>query len=120
MKYLQIRHKEGSDSEPRSLGVGSETEERVPEIAAALEEVELTREQIDDLYAQLVDRSVELVEGERHKYPPHERPALAEEGYAATFVFTTPEDVDAAAVERSHRPSPHRPVRSEPEQGEPF
>jgi protein phosphatase len=47
-------------------------------------------------------------------------PALAEEGYAATFVFTTPEDVDAAAVERSHRPSPLRQVRSEPEQGEPL
>jgi protein phosphatase len=45
-------------------------------------------------------------------------PALAEEGYAATFVFTTPEDVDAASVERSQRPSPRRPVRSEPEQDE--
>src|SRR5207247_359752 len=31
LKYLQIRHKEGSDAEPRSLGVGSETEERVPD-----------------------------------------------------------------------------------------
>jgi RNA polymerase primary sigma factor len=49
------------------------------EIAAALEDVELTREQIDDLYAHLVDRSVELVEGERHKYPPHEQPALTED-----------------------------------------
>jgi RNA polymerase primary sigma factor len=49
------------------------------EIAAALEEVELTREQLDDLYAQLVDRSVELVEGERHKYPPQEQPALTED-----------------------------------------
>jgi RNA polymerase primary sigma factor len=27
----------------------------------------------------LVDRSVELVEGERHKYPPQEQPALAED-----------------------------------------
>jgi RNA polymerase primary sigma factor len=49
------------------------------EIAAALEDVELTREQIDDLYAQLVDRSIELVEGERHKDPPHGQPALAED-----------------------------------------
>lgn len=39
----------------------------------------MTKEQIDDLYAQLVDRSIELVEGERHKYPPHEQPALAED-----------------------------------------
>src|SRR6266571_158139 len=49
------------------------------EIAAALEDVELTREQIDDFYAHLVDRSIELVEGEQHKYPPHERSALAED-----------------------------------------
>jgi len=49
------------------------------EIAAALEDVELTKEQIDDLYAQLVDRSIELVAGERHKDPPHEQPALAED-----------------------------------------
>ena len=49
------------------------------EISAALEDVELTREQIDDFYAHLVDRTIELVEGEHHKYPPHEQPALAEE-----------------------------------------
>jgi len=49
------------------------------EIAAALEDVELTKEQIDDLYAHLVDRSIELVEGERHKDPPHEQPALPED-----------------------------------------
>jgi hypothetical protein len=34
------------------------------EIAAALEDVELTKEQIEDFYAHLVDRSIELVEGE--------------------------------------------------------
>ena len=49
------------------------------EIAAALEDVELTREQVDDFYAHLVDRSIELVEGEQHKCPPHEQPALAED-----------------------------------------
>jgi RNA polymerase primary sigma factor len=49
------------------------------EIAAALEDVELTKEQSDDFYAHLVDRSIELVEGEQHKYPPHEQPALAED-----------------------------------------
>jgi RNA polymerase primary sigma factor len=49
------------------------------EIAAALEDVELTREQIDDFYADLVDRSIELVEGERQKDAPREQPALAEE-----------------------------------------
>ena len=41
------------------------------EIGAALEDVELTREQSDDFYAHLVDRSIELVEGEQ--------PALAED-----------------------------------------
>jgi RNA polymerase primary sigma factor len=49
------------------------------EIAAALEDVELTKEQSDDFYAHLVDRSIELVEGEQHKYPPQEQPALAED-----------------------------------------
>ncbi len=49
------------------------------EIAAALEEVELSKEQIDDLYSHLVERSVELVAGERHTDPPHEQPALAED-----------------------------------------
>jgi RNA polymerase primary sigma factor len=49
------------------------------EIAAALEEVELTREQVEDFYAHLVDRAIELVEGERHEYSPPERPAVAED-----------------------------------------
>jgi len=49
------------------------------EIVAALEDVELTKEQSDDFYAHLVDRSIELVEGERHKDPPHGQPALAED-----------------------------------------
>ena len=49
------------------------------EIATALEDVELTKEQTDDLYAQLLDRSIELVAGERHTDPPQEQPALAED-----------------------------------------
>jgi RNA polymerase primary sigma factor len=49
------------------------------EIVAGLEEVELTKEQIEDFYTYLIDHSVELVEGENHKSPPHEQPALAEE-----------------------------------------
>jgi RNA polymerase primary sigma factor len=53
------------------------------EIAAALEDVELTREQSDDFYAHLVDRSIEVVEGEQHKYPPQEQSALAEDGTKA-------------------------------------
>ena len=49
------------------------------EIVSALEEVELTKEQLDDFYTYLIDHGVELVEGEQHKHPPHEQPALAEE-----------------------------------------
>src|SRR5215218_1197053 len=49
------------------------------EIVAGLEDVELTKEQIEDFYTYLIDHSVELVEGETHKSPPHEQPALAEE-----------------------------------------
>jgi RNA polymerase primary sigma factor len=49
------------------------------EIAAALEEVELTREQSEDFYTYLAERSIELLEGEQHKQPPHGQPALAED-----------------------------------------
>jgi RNA polymerase primary sigma factor len=53
------------------------------EIAAAFEDVELTKEQIEDFYADLVDRSIELVEGEQHKQPPHEQPAISEDDASA-------------------------------------
>jgi RNA polymerase primary sigma factor len=49
------------------------------EIATGLDEVDLTKEQIEDFYTYLVDHGVELVEGETHKHPPHEQPNLAEE-----------------------------------------
>src|SRR5207237_8350403 len=49
------------------------------EIVSGLEDVELTKEQIEDFYTYLIDHGVELVEGEQHKHPPHEQPALAEE-----------------------------------------
>src|SRR5580765_1495791 len=42
------------------------------EIASGLEEVELTKEQIEDFYTYLADHTIELVEGEKHKHPPHE------------------------------------------------
>ncbi|HEY7707694.1 MAG TPA: sigma-70 family RNA polymerase sigma factor, partial [Gaiellaceae bacterium] len=47
------------------------------EIVSALEEVELTKEQVEDFYTYLIDHSVELMEGDQHKHPPHEQPALA-------------------------------------------
>jgi len=49
------------------------------EIVNGLEEVDLTKEQIEDFYTYLIDHGVELMEGEQHKHPPHEQPALAEE-----------------------------------------
>jgi hypothetical protein len=49
------------------------------EIVAGLEEVELTTQQIEGLYTYLIDHGIELVEGEQHKHPPHEQPALVAE-----------------------------------------
>ena len=40
------------------------------EIVTGLEDVELTKEQIEDFYTYLIDHSIELVEGEQHKAPP--------------------------------------------------
>jgi RNA polymerase primary sigma factor len=49
------------------------------EIAAALEDVGLSREQTEDLYTYLAERTIDLVEGERHTQPLHEQPALVED-----------------------------------------
>ena len=49
------------------------------EIASGLDDVELSKEQVEDFYTYLIDHGVELVEGETHKHPPHEQPNLAEE-----------------------------------------
>jgi RNA polymerase primary sigma factor len=54
------------------------------EIASGLEEVELTKEQVEDFYTYLVDHGVDLVAGEQHKAPPHEQPAPEDEKAAAT------------------------------------
>ena len=48
------------------------------EIASGLDEVELSKEQVEDFYTYLIDHGVELVEGETHKHPPHEQPNLAD------------------------------------------
>jgi RNA polymerase primary sigma factor len=49
------------------------------EIVAGLEDVDLTKEQIEDFYTYLVDHGVELLEGETHKHPPHEQATPEEE-----------------------------------------
>jgi RNA polymerase primary sigma factor len=49
------------------------------EIVAGLEEVELTKEQVEDFYTYLIDHGIELMEGEQHKRPPHEQPEPEED-----------------------------------------
>jgi RNA polymerase primary sigma factor len=65
------------------------------EIVAGLEEVELTKEQIEDFYTYLIDHSIELVEGEQHKHPPHEQPALAEEEKVPKLDLTVEPSLDS-------------------------
>ena len=61
------------------------------EIVTGLEEVDLTKEQIEDFYTYLIDHSIELVEGEQYKSPPHEQPALAEDEKSAPKLDLTVE-----------------------------
>jgi RNA polymerase primary sigma factor len=61
------------------------------EIVAALEDVDLTKEQVEDFYTYLIDHSIELMEGEQHKSPPHEQPALAEDDKTAPKLDLTVE-----------------------------
>jgi RNA polymerase primary sigma factor len=49
------------------------------EIAAGLGDIELTREQAETFYTYLVERSIDLVEGEQHKHPPYDQPAHVED-----------------------------------------
>jgi RNA polymerase primary sigma factor len=49
------------------------------EIVPVLEEIELSKEQIEDFHTYLIDHSIELLEGEQHKFLPHEQPQPAEE-----------------------------------------
>jgi RNA polymerase primary sigma factor len=49
------------------------------EIVTGIEEVDLTKEQVEDFYTYLVEHGVDLVEGEQHKAPPHEQPPPEDE-----------------------------------------
>ena len=49
------------------------------EIVTALEDVDLTKEQVEDFTTYLIDHSVELVEGEQHKSLPMLEPPVAAE-----------------------------------------
>src|SRR4029079_3314353 len=65
------------------------------EIVKGLEDVELTKEQIEDVYTYLIAHGVELVEGEEHKHPPHEQPALAEEEKIPKLDLTVEPSLDS-------------------------
>ena len=53
------------------------------EIVTGLDDVELTKEQVEDFYTYLIEHGVELVEGEQHKTPPHQEPQPEEEKVVA-------------------------------------
>jgi RNA polymerase primary sigma factor len=61
------------------------------EIVSGLEDVELTKEQVEDFYTYLIDHGVELLEGEQHKHPPHEQPEPVEEEKATPKLDLTVE-----------------------------
>ncbi len=49
------------------------------EIVSGVEEVELSKEQLEDFTTYLIDHGIELVVGEQHKTLPHEQPLVEEE-----------------------------------------
>src|ERR687891_69407 len=65
------------------------------EIVAGLEEVDLTKEQVEDFYTYLIDHGIELVEGVEHKAPPHDQPALAEEEKGPKLDLTVEPSLDS-------------------------
>jgi RNA polymerase primary sigma factor len=66
------------------------------EIVPALEDVELTKEQIEDFYAYLVDHSIELLEGEQHKSLPQEQtPPPEDEKTAPKLDLTVEPSLDS-------------------------
>ena len=65
------------------------------EIVAGLEDVELTKEQVEEFYTYLIDHGIELVEGLEHKAPPHDQPALAEEEKGPKLDLTVEPSLDS-------------------------
>jgi RNA polymerase primary sigma factor len=65
------------------------------EIVSGLEEVDLTKEQVEDFYTYLIDHGIELVEGVEHKTPPHDQPALAEEEKGPKLDLTVEPSLDS-------------------------
>ena len=66
------------------------------EIVPVLEDVELTKEQIEDFHAYLVDHSIELLEGEQHKSLPVEpAPPLEDEKAPPKLDLTVEPSLDS-------------------------
>ncbi|HSK16351.1 MAG TPA: sigma-70 family RNA polymerase sigma factor [Gaiellaceae bacterium] len=65
------------------------------EIVAGLEEVDLTKEQVEEFYTYLIDHGIELVEGIEHKTPPHDQPSLAEEAKGPKLDLTVEPSLDS-------------------------
>jgi RNA polymerase primary sigma factor len=64
------------------------------EIVAGLEEVDLTKEQLEDFTTYLIDHGVELMEGELHKTLPWDQP-LAEEEKAPKLDLSVEPSLDS-------------------------
>src|SRR6201994_1779566 len=65
------------------------------EIVAGVEEIELTKDQLEDFTTYLIDHGVELVEGEQHKALPHERPLVEEEKSTPKLDLTVEPSLDS-------------------------
>ena len=65
------------------------------EIVTGVEEVELTKDQLEDFTTYLIDHGVELVEGEQHKALPHERPLVEEEKSTPKLDLTVEPSLDS-------------------------
>ncbi len=65
------------------------------EIVTALEDVELTKEQLEEFTTYATDHSIELVEGEQHKRLPHEAVPVEEEKAAPKLDLSVEPSLDS-------------------------
>jgi len=65
------------------------------EIVAGLDDVELTKDQVEDFYTYLIDHSIELVEGVEHKSLPHEEPPPEEAKVAPKLDLSVEPSLDS-------------------------
>ena len=65
------------------------------EIVNALEDVELTKEQLEEFTTYAIDHSIELVEGEQHKRLPHEPVPVDDEKVAPKLDLSVEPSLDS-------------------------